>query len=217
MRQLLMIRHGETAWNREERIQGQLDAPLNERGRAQAQALAQALARELDETVCLVASDLSRARDTAEPLGELLSVPIALEPRFRERHFGALEGRLHAEWRAEDPQGVERFRNGDPDYAPPGGEDSRALEARVVAAVEDWVGRGEAQTLVVVTHGGVVSAFYRWSERLGWFTPRTWSIPNASVSRWRIECDPSGARRFICERLGERLAAVDEALAGCEQ
>ncbi len=116
---LIVIRHGETAWNRERRLQGQLDIPLNETGRAQARALATALAGEPIDAV--YASDLSRAMATAAPLAEVLGLQVRPDARLRERSYGTLQGKTYAEVAEYLPEDFARWQARVPDYAPPEG------------------------------------------------------------------------------------------------
>lgn len=125
MTQLLLIRHGETDWNREMRFQGQLDVPLNTTGLEQAARLAERLATEtVDAIVC---SDLLRARQTAEACAQRLDLPVATEPGLREQSFGTLEGLRAAEVQREHPEVWEAWSRHDAEYAVPGGESTRAF------------------------------------------------------------------------------------------
>lgn len=218
---LILIRHGETTWNREERIQGQRDAPLNALGRAQAARTARHLveAGQLRDVSVIHSSDLSRALDTARAIVALTGLPLMVNASLRERHFGELEGVTYAEWRAADAESLRRFRAGDPDYGPPGGETARDFLARCVAAIEHVVTTSDAATVAVVTHGGVVSSLYRHSEALGHASERTWSVPNASVSEWRVHWrDQTPA--YECLRIGDAThleALAAEALESIEK
>jgi uncharacterized phosphatase len=136
MTTLLLIRHGETDWNAEGRLQGHTDRPLNDYGRRQAHALAERLAS--DEIAAIYASDLARARETAEIVGARLGLPVVLEPGLRERDWGSWEGLT----------GSERDRV---EYV---GEAPGEHAERVLAAVHAIAGRHPAGRIVVVTHGG---------------------------------------------------------------
>ncbi len=136
MTTLLLVRHGETDWNAEGKLQGHTDRPLNDYGRRQARALAERLAGEEIEAV--YASDLSRARETAEILGAQLGLPVAVDPDLREKNWGNWEG-LTAD---------ERLRI---EYE---GESSEDHRSRTLRAVERIVERHPAGRVVVVTHGG---------------------------------------------------------------
>ena len=133
---LLLVRHGETDWNAEGKLQGHTDRPLNEYGRRQAQVLAERLAEE--HVDALYASDLARARETAEILGEKLGLPVGVDPDLREKNWGSWEGltsdeRLHVAYE---------------------GETTEAHRERTLRAVERIVERHPGGRVVVVTHGG---------------------------------------------------------------
>jgi len=203
-KRLILIRHGETAWNREERIQGQLDAPLNALGVRQAALTAQALMAGgwFEGVEEIVSSDLSRALDTASAIAEISGLPLRQERSLRERHFGELQGITYAEWRQADAEGLARFRAGDPDYGPPGGETARDFLRRCVEAVTHLVMSASGSHVLAVTHGGVISSLYRHSRLLGFASERTWSVPNASLSVWHLRWPDSGVE-FVCERIGD--------------
>jgi broad specificity phosphatase PhoE len=136
MTELLLVRHGETDWNAEGKLQGHTDRPLNDYGRRQAQALADRLAGDSIDAV--YASDLSRARETAEILAEKLSLPVVVDPDLREKNWGNWEGltsdeRLHIEFE---------------------GETTEAHRDRTLSAVQRIVERHPDGRVVVVTHGG---------------------------------------------------------------
>ena len=120
---IIAIRHGETAWNVDTRIQGHLDIPLNDTGLWQARQLARALA---DEPVAAIyTSDLQRARATAQALADTTGAPLTPEPDLRERSFGHFQGRTFAQIEAELPEDALRWRKRDPHYAPEGGRPIR--------------------------------------------------------------------------------------------
>jgi len=179
---VVALRHGETAWNLDLRIQGQLDLPLNERGRWQAGRLAAALA---DEGVELIfSSDLQRARATAQALADLTGRPLQLHPGLRERAFGRFEGRTFKEVEAEWPEDAQRWRQRDPDFAPPeGGESLTTFYARCVAASEEIVSRHAGRVVALVAHGGVLDCLYRAATRQGLQAPRSWQLGNATINR----------------------------------
>ncbi len=152
--ELVLVRHGQSEWNVQGRWQGQADPPLTAEGRAQATRAAAALAPLLPAG--LYASDLRRAAETARILGRALGLEPALEPRLRELHVGEWSGRTHDNIRERWPDVLARFRQGDPDARPPGGETPRELRVRVDAALAEIAARHAGGRVVVVTHGGVV-------------------------------------------------------------
>ena len=145
MRDLLLLRHAQSTWNAEGRWQGQSDPPLSPLGEQQILAAAAALPRDLE---AIVASDLVRARRTAEAASDVLGLPVAIDPRLRERHGGPLEGLTGEELAERYPEYLADRRN-----APEGFETDDMLLARVRPALDELRGR-----MLVVTHGGVISA-----------------------------------------------------------
>ena len=187
---LCILRHGETAWNAEHRVQGQLDVPLNEIGHAQAQAVAKALAREKFDAV--YPSDLSRARQTAAPAAELFSMEVALEKELRERHYGIFERLTYAEVKLRYPADYARFEARDPEYAFRTGESLRDFSARSIAVMSKIVAQHKGENILVFTHGGVLDKLYRFVTGLPLSAPRDFGIPNAGLNR--IEVTPAGWR-----------------------
>ena len=180
---ILAIRHGETAWNVDTRIQGHLDIPLNETGLQQARWLAQALA-ERDAVQAIYASDLARAHVTAQTIAQAMGLTVSLHPGLRERAFGDFQGRTFAEIEAELPQEALHWRHRSPEWTPPGaGESLLALRERVLATVEALASRHVGEQIVLVAHGGVMDVLYRAATRLDLQAPRTWSLPNTAVNR----------------------------------
>jgi broad specificity phosphatase PhoE len=150
---LLLVRHGETDWNRDGRWQGHSDTPLNAAGREQARRVA----AELRDVDAVYSSDLARARETAEILAEQLGLEVHLEPRLRERGFGAWEGKTSAEIEAEFRDEHARWLAGEA----PGAADAEPFgdfAARVQSFVEDLLERHPGETVLVVAHGGSARA-----------------------------------------------------------
>lgn len=182
---LIVIRHGETAWNRERRLQGQLDIPLNDTGLAQAQALAAALAGEPIDAV--YSSDLSRAMQTAGPLAGTLGLAVRAEPRLRERCYGALEGMTYAEVAEQRPEDFARWQARVPDYAPDNGESLAAFHERVVEIALSLSRRHPGERIALVAHGGVLDCLYREATGMTLEAPRQHELLNASVNRLRSD------------------------------
>ncbi|TAG79787.1 MAG: histidine phosphatase family protein [Betaproteobacteria bacterium] len=197
-KRILLVRHGETDWNRTERIQGMEDIPLNALGLAQAEAVAIEIAKWVRGDAALVCSDLVRTRETAKPIIETTGLAVRYDARLRERHFGVLQGKTYTEWREMDAEGARRHAEGDQDYGPEGGETAREFYLRCVNAITDLAIACDEPTLLIVTHGGVVSSMYRHSQGIGAMGARTWSVPNCSISEWRFD----GAN-FYCDRIGD--------------
>lgn len=148
---LLLIRHGQTEWNLQGRYTGQSDIPLNETGRAQARRLAESLSGNPPEVV--IASDLQRARETAEIIAAPFGLPVQTDPRLREIHQGVWEGMHFSQIKEKFAQAF-AARKADPlTVAPPGGETVRQVRDRVVAAVSDIVREHNGRRVAVVAHG----------------------------------------------------------------
>jgi probable phosphoglycerate mutase len=178
---IIAIRHGETTWNVDTRIQGHLDIPLNDTGHRQGQRLGQALADE--EISAIYASDLSRAWDTAQYVARSSGAPLVPEPGLRERGFGSFEGRTFAEIEAQAPEEARLWRQRDPHFAPQGGESLVQLYERVVATAERLAVQHPGELIALVGHGGVMDVLYRAATRLNVQAPRTWHLGNAAINR----------------------------------
>jgi probable phosphoglycerate mutase len=179
---VLAIRHGETAWNVDTRIQGQLDIPLNDVGRWQAERLARAIAHEGVGTV--YSSDLLRAHQTASAIGSLLGLPVTSDVGLRERGFGSFEGHTYEEINARWPEEAEHWRRRVPGFSPGGtGESLNVFYARCVGAAERLAAQHPGETIVLVAHGGVMDCLYRAATRVDLQAPRSWKLGNASINR----------------------------------
>ena len=178
---VIAIRHGETAWNVDTRIQGQLDIPLNDTGRWQARRMAQALADEPLQAI--YASDLGRAHQTATALADATGLPVRADIGLRERGFGIFQGLTFKEIEARWPQESERWRKRDPDFGPEGGETLSAFYARCVSTAERLAAAHPGETIALVAHGGVMDCLYRAASRIDLRAPRTWQLGNASINR----------------------------------
>jgi len=178
---ILAVRHGETAWNKDTRIQGHTDIGLNETGRWQAERLADALA---DESIAaFYASDLARAYDTANAVATRHGQSVNAIPELRERCFGEFEGRTWEELREQFPDASEAWRKRVPDFAPPGGESLIDVRDRVVNTLLDLASRHPGEQILVVAHGGVLDQFYRAATGLDLEAPRSWQMGNAAINR----------------------------------
>lgn len=157
MKTFYFVRHGETASNAEGLTMGQIDIPLNVRGQSQARETADWLRRYPIER--LVSSDLSRARETATPLGKYLGLKVEADRRLREMSFGIFEGRHIADCEKEHPDIVARWRVGEFDFAPPGGETRRSLMERTQAVLRELITATE-EHIAVFAHGGTLNAIH---------------------------------------------------------
>jgi probable phosphoglycerate mutase len=178
---ILAIRHGETAWNVDTRIQGHLDIPLNDTGHWQAERLGQSLVAE--DITAIYASDLSRAHETALYVSRASGVPVVAELGLRERGFGDFEGRTFAEIEVALPEQAERWRKRDPAFSPSGGESLLQVQERVLATVDRLAKQHPGQLIVMVAHGGVMDVLYRAATRLDLQATRTWLLGNTAVNR----------------------------------
>ena len=179
---IVAIRHGETAWNIDTRIQGQLDVGLNANGRWQAQRVGHALA---DEPIAAIyTSDLQRARDTALSISQATSVALQTHESLRERGFGFFEGKTFAQIALTWPEAAVRWQKREPAYAPEGGGESLiAFRIRITDAVNQLAAQHAGQQIVLVAHGGVMDVLYRAATRQEIQSPRTWALGNAAINR----------------------------------
>lgn len=178
---IIAIRHGETAWNVDTRIQGQLDVELNDTGRWQARQTALALQDE--DIAAIYASDLSRAFETAQAIGAVAGLQPVPVPALRERHFGQFQTRTWAEIETQWPQQAQQWRTRVPDWSPQGGESLLTLRARISDAVHTLAQRHLGQQIVLVAHGGVMDVLYRLATGQELQAPRHWPLGNAAVNR----------------------------------
>ncbi|MEJ8839429.1 histidine phosphatase family protein [Ramlibacter sp. AN1133] len=185
--ELVLVRHGETDMNRELRFQGQVNVGLNAIGLAQARRLATRLAGEKADAVYV--SDLLRAVQTAEPIAEELALRPVADSGLREQAFGRVDGMRVDDIQREHPGAWQAWLRFEQDFAMPEGESTRAFHARVMQAVQRVVAAHPLQTVVVVTHGGVLDMIYRTARSLGLDGPRQSEIPNAGLNRIRVHED----------------------------
>ncbi len=178
---ILAIRHGETMWNVDSRIQGHLDIGLNDTGRWQAERLGMALKDE--PMAAIYASDLSRAHDTALAVSRHNGVPVQAEPGLRERSFGEFEGRTFAEIETELPEQAQRWRQRDPTFTPAGGESLLMHEVRVLSVAGRFAAPHPGEQNALFAHGGVIDILYRAATRLDLQAARTWALGNTAVNR----------------------------------
>jgi broad specificity phosphatase PhoE len=178
---LLLVRHGETDWNRDGRWQGHSDTHLNEVGRDQARRVA----AELGNVDVLYTSDLARARETAEIIAAARGLEVHLEPRLRERSFGAWEGMTMPEIEAEFGEALARWLAGEG----PGADDAEpfdAFAARVAGFVQELPERHPDQTVLVVGHGGSIRVIHAVAHGLDYVQDHRSipAVPNATVARY---------------------------------
>lgn len=186
---ILLIRHGETAWNAEKRLQGHLDIALNAEGERQAALLGAALAGEPIDHI--ISSDLQRARQTAEALARVRGAQVGIDPALRERCYGGFEGLLYSEIAARFPREFAAWQARDVDAElPPGnnrGESFREFYERTTGAIARHAAAHAGKTIALVAHGGVLECAYRAALGLSLETPRDFKVLNASVNRFVME------------------------------
>ena len=180
--ELVLVRHGETAWNAEGRIQGHLDIPLNDIGLAQADAVGRHLG--IQKFHAIYSSDLVRAYRTATPVAR--RQPIARAPQLRERHLGVLQGLTTAEAERDQPHACRIWRERQGDAALSGGESLAQFHSRVVHFIQNVCHEHSAGRLLLVTHGGVLDAVYRHAVGMPLGAARDFPILNASVNVIRV-------------------------------
>ena len=186
LRRLVLLRHGQTDFNVEGRVQGHLDSRLTDGGREQAALVAQELARLGPSR--LISSDLRRAIDTADVVGAACGLPVKLDPRLRETHLGEWQGRSVAEIEIEWPGAIAEWRS-DPAWTPPGGESRVDVVARARPVVEEldaeFATPGEAGvTALLVAHGGLIAGLV--SDLLELPTAAWPAIGGIGNCRWAV-------------------------------
>ncbi|MCK5250037.1 MAG: histidine phosphatase family protein [Spirochaetaceae bacterium] len=179
---LVLIRHGETEWNRSGRYQGHADSPLTTRGLAQARAVAYALdGKRFD---AFYSSDLGRAKRTASIIADKVGRRFLTDSRLREQHYGLMQGHDGKGARELDPGFFESLSGGDADYVPKGGESRRQRHERAIEALADIAGHHQGGMILVVTHGGIVDSLFRETLGIPHDSPRRYSLYNAAVNRF---------------------------------
>lgn len=177
---ICLVRHGETEWNAERRIQGQIDIALNEKGMRQAEAAGRWL--KAASIVALYSSDLKRAWSTAQAIGRALGLEPQPAPEMRERRYGVFEGLTYAEAKARHPDGYAAFEGRNADYAFENGESLRAMFARVTGKLQAIAAAHAGENVVVVLHGGVLDVINRFVRGNPLEMPRDFLIPNAGIN-----------------------------------
>jgi 2,3-bisphosphoglycerate-dependent phosphoglycerate mutase len=200
MTKILLIRHGETAWNAVRRLQGHIDIALNDEGMRQAQALARAVAEE--PLAAIVSSDLQRAVQTAHAVSACHSLPVLQDPQLRERAYGVFEGMLYADIERSYPLQFTAWQSRDADAVMPHGErmaeSFRQFYQRCIAAIGEWGARYPGQSIAIVAHGGVLECAYRAAKGMSLDSPRDFQVRNASINRFTL----SGGR-LVLDSWGE--------------
>ncbi|MBI3478807.1 MAG: histidine phosphatase family protein [Nitrosomonadales bacterium] len=194
---ICFIRHGETDWNATKRIQGQADIPLNETGRAQAQAMALNVAH--DEFSAVYSSDLIRAVDTAQMVAVRRGLEIHQLPQLRERHFGIFQGITADEGARRYAQAYAHYKARDVDYDFETGESLRDFARRVYEAVELMTRHHRNQAIVAICHAGVLDIVYRKATGRPLQAPRDFPIRNCALNWFRCDDHGGDERRWHLE------------------
>jgi broad specificity phosphatase PhoE len=189
---LILIRHGETLWNLEQRYQGHLDSPLTDTGLRQSRALASRLTgRPFKE---LYSSDLGRALQTAEIIAKRTGHTVRSEPRLRERNLGIFQGLSKREIQEKFSREYSLYKSGGLDYVVPNGESATQAGERMVDCLTELARRYAGELIVVVAHGGVLSALLVHVLGIPSGTPWRFKRPNGSWNvfsyreeRWFLE------------------------------
>lgn len=184
---ILIIRHGQTAWNTQKRLQGHSDIPLNENGRLQAVTLAEILRDEpLD---AIFSSDLQRAYQTAYEIAKIHNLLVHQDRSFRERCYGICEGMKDEEIREAYPESYKAWYAADPDHFFPDGErkteSPRQFHHRAVNAIREAVSRYPGKKIAIVTHFGVIETAYRTAQNIPLGTHCRMPVLNTSINRFR--------------------------------
>lgn len=186
------VRHGETDWNRAGKLQGQTDIPLNDTGRWQATCIARRLAADQHkyQWAAIIASDLSRAADTAHEIAKALPLPIELDARLREVSFGDLEGTTRQER-------LDRWGENRPDPELTNRETDEQAANRALSSVWHWLDKYDDRPLLFVTHGGLIA---RTIDALVPGLSETGYIANTSLTILEKRQDKWYSALFNCQR-----------------
>jgi probable phosphoglycerate mutase len=192
---ICFVRHGETNWNAERRMQGHIDIPLNANGISQAERLANALIRVKHSFDVIYSSDLERALHTANAVARALSLDVQITPRLRERNVGKLQGLLLSEAPVLLPEIWQRHIARELDHDLGGGESIRTFHQRMQNILELFLNEHRGQSVLAVSHGGSLDMIYRIVTQQALDAERVAVVPNTSLnwithdgSTWSVEC-----------------------------
>jgi broad specificity phosphatase PhoE len=178
---LFLIRHGETDWNIERRIQGHTDTPLNARGFEQAEKLAVRLAAE-EKMDALYASPLARARTTAQVIGRKIGIAAIYDDRLKEKHLGEMEGMSFTEIEAAQPEVARMWRDSQEQFLLPGEEQPANLQERVRGFLDEMMPRHNGSRVAVISHGGTITMLLSTLMELDINRRSPFWFDNASIS-----------------------------------
>lgn len=180
MTQLFTIRHGETPWNTEGRLQGHANIPLAPKGLAQAQALAQSLKDQA--FTAIYSSDLDRAYQTAECIALHHRIPIKIDARLREKNLGVFQGLTREEIAQQLPDEFAIYQQNNPDYQVPEGESNRQFFQRCIDCFDEIALRHTGEKVLVVAHGGVLGNLFKYTVGIPLEMPRRFELLNTSLN-----------------------------------
>jgi probable phosphoglycerate mutase len=185
---LIIVRHGRTALNAQGRLQGRVDAELDDVGQRQAVAIAQVLHRQLGEWALVVSSPLARARQTAAAFG----TEVRIDERWIELDYGTLDGLAVG----DVPDETWRRWRDDPTFAPEGGESHHDLHRRVRQACADLADLARHNHVVVVTHVSPIKSAAGWAMGLAQAVPWRGFVEQASITRIGVDDQGPVLRSF---------------------
>lgn len=183
--ELVVIRHGETDWNRQGRFQGHRESELNDLGKEQVARLAACLSGQ--PVQALYSSDLLRARQTAAAIAASCGLPVRVDSRLREWDLGVLAGLTRDVAQREHPQDYAIYRDGLVDSVVADGESVRQRHERIIAAMQAIAAAHAGQRVVVVTHGGPLGDCYRRATAMPLEARKNFQLYNASINRFAVD------------------------------
>jgi probable phosphoglycerate mutase len=177
-----LVRHGETDWNVERRLQGHTDIPLNQHGLAQAAQMAKALKAIHLQFDVLYTSDLQRAADTARAVEAIFGVEAIIDQVLRERHLGALQGLTIDQAPHLKPELWSTHLNRNLDHTLDGGESIKQFAHRIHSALENIRMQHMGKTVLLISHGGALDMMYRLASNQSLESEKVVAVPNASLN-----------------------------------
>jgi 2,3-bisphosphoglycerate-dependent phosphoglycerate mutase len=183
--ELIAIRHVETLWNQEGRLQGQSDSEITPKGLLQIEAIAARLEKE--HFTALYSSDLKRAHQTALGVSRKTGHEVHVDVRLRERAFGIFEGYTKEEIQKEFPQDFIQFEKGDPDYVIPTGESRIQRYNRILQCANEIIEKHAGERIVFISHGGGLADFLRCSLDIPFSAHPRFKLLNAAFNCFYIQ------------------------------
>ncbi|MBN2144520.1 MAG: histidine phosphatase family protein [Candidatus Aureabacteria bacterium] len=183
--ELIAIRHVETVWNQEARLQGHSDSPITSTGRKQIEAIAERLSKE--PFSALYSSDLKRSFETATGVSKRTGHEVHIDPRLRERNFGIFEGYTKAEILQKFPQDHAQFETGNPEYMVPEGESRKQRYDRIIQCANEIIQKHAGERIVIISHGGVLTDFLRCALDIPFSSHPKFKLLNAAINRFFVQ------------------------------